>query len=89
MNYTLSDSHENGQNKFELKENSNTAAVVEYTKANDVLTVLHTEVLPEYRGTPAGFSIVEKVKAYAEKNQLNLQSECGYFSHQLDKITST
>ncbi len=86
MDFTLSTSHENGQNEFELKQDNKIAAVVKYRKDKDALVVEHTEVMPDFRGTPAGFTVVEKVKDYAEKNQLNLKSECGYFSHQLSKL---
>ncbi|WP_417588513.1 GNAT family N-acetyltransferase [Owenweeksia hongkongensis] len=86
MEFTLNDSHENGQNKFELKQGNKTAAVVKYRKDESTLTVEHTEVMPDFRGTPAGRTIVEKVKSYTDENKLNLKSACSYFSHQLSKL---
>lgn len=86
MDFTLSTSHENGQKEFELKQDNKIAAVVKYRKDADTLIVEHTEVLADFRGTPAGRTIVEKVKSYTEENKLNLKSECSYFSHQLTKL---
>ncbi len=87
MGYSLRSEKQNGQGFFLLDKDGTRAAKVRYrTEGSNTVVVEHTEVMPDYRGTEAGRTVVEKIINYAKGENLDLKSECSYFSHQRDKM---
>lgn len=81
------DKQDNSRGMFYLERAQEKVASVEYRMENDNnLVVEYTEVVPSFRGTGAGKQIVDKILRFVESENLDLKSECDYFSKQWDKM---
>ena len=53
-------------------------AIIAYTEAHPVITLLHTEVPPELEGRGVATAIIEKTLDWVEKNHLKLIPLCPF-----------
>ncbi len=77
--------HNDEASRFEVLLDGKVAAFVDYSVDGDVIDLIHTETVPEFRGQGVAAKAVDHALAYIQAMEKQVRPSCPYVAHRLEQ----